>query len=173
MAVSQTSHNTNRGCLVLAFSAFLPWYCALKKKKKILFIYLFPERGERREKQGEKHGLVDSQMHPNQGLNPWTRYVPSPGIEQATFCFVGWCPTNWALVSAVFSFIVQIQPISKFVGSTSYIIWNSNSIFKIYSKSGHFSLSSLPPLPLSQTLAKAFELISPIPCFHLCQFSLS
>lgn len=28
MTVSWTSHNTNRGCLVQAFIAFLPWFCA-------------------------------------------------------------------------------------------------------------------------------------------------
>ena len=59
---------------------------------KILFI--FRERGM----EGEKHRLVASHMHLNQGLKPQPGHVPWQGIELATFCFAGQCPTNWAML---------------------------------------------------------------------------
>ena len=40
------------------------------------FLYLFLERGERREKEVEKHGLVDPHTQPDQGPNPQPRHVP-------------------------------------------------------------------------------------------------
>ena len=67
------------------------------------FIYLFLEIGEEREKEREKkicvkakHHLVSSWTCPNQGPGPQPRHVPWPGIEPATFHFVGWHSTNWA-----------------------------------------------------------------------------
>ena len=48
------------------------------------FIHVL-ERGEGREKEGEKHGSVASGTCANQGLNPQTRHVPWAGIELATF----------------------------------------------------------------------------------------
>ena len=69
-----------------------------------LFIYLFLERGEERQKERErnmdeteKHQSVVSRMHPNWGLNPKPRHVPRPRIYLATFYFAGQQPTNWGL----------------------------------------------------------------------------
>ena len=66
-------------------------------------IHLFLERRKGREKEEEriivvreKHWLVASYMCSDWGLNLLPRYVPWPGVELATFCFVGWRPANWA-----------------------------------------------------------------------------
>ena len=71
--------------------------------EKILFIYLFLERGERREKERErnvgerrKHWSVASYMRPNRGLSLRSRQGPWPGIKPVTFGFAGWCPSSWA-----------------------------------------------------------------------------
>ena len=67
------------------------------------FIYLFFERGERREKNRErnidmreKHQWVASCMSLDWGPTPQSRHVPWQGIKLATLCFRGQCPTNWA-----------------------------------------------------------------------------
>ena len=46
----------------------------------------FRERKEER----EKHQLIASPMHPNQGSNPQPRYVPRSGIKPTAF----WCPDD-------------------------------------------------------------------------------
>ena len=73
-------------------------------KRFYLFIFRLRKRGGGRE--GEKHQSVASCMHPDWGLNLQPRNVPWPGIELVTFCFAGWCPTNWAtLVRAAHTFL--------------------------------------------------------------------
>ena len=67
--------------------------------------YFFLERGGRREEKRErnidvrgKHQLVASCTYPDWGPNPQPRHVPWLGMEPVTFCFVGWCPTNWSMM---------------------------------------------------------------------------
>ena len=66
------------------------------------FIYLFSERGEEKEKEGEKHQCAREtsisclSYTPNQGPNQQSRHVPWLGMEQTTFRFAGLHPTRWA-----------------------------------------------------------------------------
>ena len=59
---------------------------------------IFKFRGERQRKRNidvkEKHRSVASCMPSDQGSNSQPRYVPGPGIEPATFWFMGHTPTN-------------------------------------------------------------------------------
>ena len=48
-----------------------------------------------------KQWSVAFPMCPNWGLNLQPRQVPWPGMELGTFCFAGWCPTNWATPSGL------------------------------------------------------------------------
>ena len=56
----------------------------------IYFIYLFSERGERKEKEREKHWSVASRMCPDPGPSLQPRQVPWPGIKPTTLQFTGW-----------------------------------------------------------------------------------
>ena len=58
----------------------------------------------------EKHRLVVSCTHPDQGLNLQPRHVPLPGTELATFCFAGWCPNKWATPVRAFLTSTQVPP---------------------------------------------------------------
>ena len=67
------------------------------------YICFFVERGEVREKEGErninvrdKHQSTASQTYPNWRPNPQPRYVPWLRIKPANFCLSGGHPTNWA-----------------------------------------------------------------------------
>ena len=60
----------------------------------------------------EKHQSVAScmQHHLDWGPKPQPRHMPWLGIEPATFCFAGWCSTNWAtLVRASLWFFFKIS----------------------------------------------------------------
>ena len=73
--------------------------------KKILFIYLFLERGEGREKERERgretsvcvEVSIGCLLHvPNQEPGPHPRYVPWPGIKPATCWATDWWSIHWA-----------------------------------------------------------------------------
>ena len=75
------------------------------------------ERG-RREKERErnidvreKHLLVASCIHPDQGVNlqpnPWPRHVSWLAIEPTIFWSAGWYPTNWATPARATSIILE------------------------------------------------------------------
>ena len=59
------------------------------------FIYLYLDRGERREREGEKHPCtretsIDCLSHAHsQGPGPQPRHVPQPGIKPVTSWFAG------------------------------------------------------------------------------------
>ena len=76
-------------------------FLLLTTKQFYLFIF---ERGEGREKERERNIDVREKLRsvashaPLLGTQPAeTRPVPWPGTEPVTFCFSGWCPTNWAI----------------------------------------------------------------------------
>ena len=56
------------------------------------YLFIFREK----EREGEKHWLVASCTHPNQGLNLKPGHVPWQGIIPATFCFAEQFPANGA-----------------------------------------------------------------------------
>ena len=72
------------------------------------FIYLVLERGDEREKERERNIDVRnidqlllsdaSRMHRDWELNPQPRHVSWLVIKLATFHFVEWHPTNWAIL---------------------------------------------------------------------------
>ena len=109
-----TLHKCSRTVCVLEWLAYFTYHnvfkvhpccsmCSMCFLLTCLFIYLFLERGEGREKKRErnmdireKHRPVASLMCPDQGLNPQCRHASWPGIGPVTLCSGGWRPTNWA-----------------------------------------------------------------------------
>ena len=88
-------------CFYVFLFFLKPFYLLFKD-----FIYFWRE-GKGRRKRGKETLMwerkIDRSPLPEWGPNQQPRHMCSPGIELATFHFVGWCSTNWATyVRAVF-----------------------------------------------------------------------
>ena len=122
-------------------------------KKKISF---FLDRCEGRERETEtwiweRNIVCLSYMTWPQGWNLQPRCMSWSGIKPTTFCFVGWCPSNWAtpvrahFVSCLWAFIQSIlsfwspspHPLysdSFYLTFRSHLFWNA---FLLTSACGH------------------------------------
>ena len=87
------------------------WTDTLSPEISLSLFFFNLERGERRKKEGEKHQCVrKTSIMPQLGTGPQPRHVLWPGIELATFCFIGWHSTNWATPArAAISFFTRME----------------------------------------------------------------
>ena len=105
-----------------------------------IFYLLILERGEGKEKEGEKNidvRLVASCIcpDPNRGPNPPPRQVPRPGIEPVTFHFVGQHPINWTRpVGAIWLIGFQKYVLNRYFPALSCFkcIWRRNYPFILW-----------------------------------------
>ena len=68
-------------------SSFLKWF---------YFIFKREEEGGRKTWRGTSISCLS--YPPTQGSNAQPRYMPWWGMELVTFCFAGWCSTNWLML---------------------------------------------------------------------------
>ena len=92
---------------IIPFSIFFNLKFLIFRKD---FIYLFLERVDGKEKEGEKHqGVVASQAPPCWGPGPQPRHVPWLGIELASLWFAGPCSVHWATPARASSCILKLD----------------------------------------------------------------
>ena len=107
------------------FALIVPTNKFLFFKKDFIYLFIFRDRGSEGEREGEKHRLVASSMHPYQGPNQQPRQVPWPGINWQPFTLPNQLsPTNWAWLGFFPAFVSLAGKAPKLqVKSENYCVY--------------------------------------------------
>ena len=111
-------HCNARNCIKTPFLIYEGWTHVILPTQFLNRFYLFVFRWREMEGEregniyaGEKHWWAASCMGPDWRPVLQPRHVPCPGMELATFHFVGWHPVNWATPVRDLFIIIKNHPI--------------------------------------------------------------